>query len=107
MSDWIRVEEGQARDLSALVGQRVELVGVLTRSKVPTVCGVDVGEAPELSEQRVVARGILARREVEPPAPDAPISAGRGPGVYYSLRTPAGDLARPERWSQGSASAED
>jgi hypothetical protein len=107
VSERTRVEEGSRVDLSSLVGRPVELIGVLTRSKIPTVCGVDVEEDDELSDQLVVVRGVLARREVQPRAPGAPIVASRGPGVYYSLRTPEGRLARPARWDQGKTSAED
>ena len=103
MSDWTRLEHGDERDLASLVGQRVELVGVLARSKIPTLCGVDVGHAEDLSGQRVVARGTLSRHEISAPQPGAPIAAGRGPGVFYALRDSAGALAAPQRLEPGGA----
>tara|TARA_R110002072_G_scaffold92541_2_gene205909 strand:- start:967 stop:1284 length:318 start_codon:yes stop_codon:yes gene_type:complete len=101
VSTWTRVEQGGEDCLASLVGHPVELVGVLARSKIPTLCGVDVHDAEELSGQRVVARGTLSRDEIHAPQPGAPIAAGRGPGVSYSLREPTGALARPQRLEQG------
>jgi len=107
MSNWTRVAEEDAADLEALVGQLVELSGVLARSKIPTLRGVDVADDRDLAGQRVVARGTLTRHEVAPLPPGAPISAGRGPGVYYSLRGPSGGLARAELSSHESSSGGD
>lgn len=101
MSEWTRVAEGEGERaaLEALIGQGVELIGFLARTKIPTLCGVDVDDEQDLSGQRVVARGTLTRHEIAPPTLGAPISAGRGPGVYYSLRAPDGALAKAELWS--------
>lgn len=94
--EWLRLEEGSPVDLRSLIGRPLELVGILQRSKIPTLCEVQVAEDDALAGQRVRARGILTEVRVEPPPPGAPIAAGREPGVYYALRTPTGALAQPE-----------
>ncbi|HMF44805.1 MAG TPA: hypothetical protein VKQ32_29225 [Polyangia bacterium] len=74
-------------NLDAYVGKVVTLVGVQTRTKQPTVCGVDVDGDYALSDKLVRVTGVLQRRVVPPydPAPGMEIVATRGPGVYYSL----------------------
>ena len=82
-------------ELGKLVGQIVTLVGVQTRTKIPTVCGVDIDGDYALSDQKVEVTGRLERYEVPEPSPDQPIAASRGPGTYYRLIDPAtGSLAR-------------
>lgn len=90
----VTIVEGSQVDLASLVGKEVTLVGVQTRTKIPTVCGVDVDGDYEHSDTKVTATGILQRREVAPRGADEPIVASRGPGIYYSLHNPAGGLAR-------------
>lgn len=81
-------------DLDALVGRRITLVGTQTRSKIPTVCGVDVDGDYQLSDEAVEVTGRLERHVIEPRPPDAPPVASRGPGTYYRLVDPdTGQLA--------------
>ena len=84
--------------LDAAVGKLVTIVGTQTRTKIPTVLGVDVDGDYELSDRRVQVSGILHRRTVEPkePDPDELPVATRGPGTYYSVIDPATNtLAKP------------
>lgn len=80
--------------LDDAVGQRVTIVGVQTRTKIPTVLGVDIDGEYELSDARVTATGVLERYVVEPRPPDAPAIAWRGPGTFYRLVAPEGGLAK-------------
>jgi hypothetical protein len=73
----------QQRD--ALVGRQVTVVGVQTRTKVPTVCGVDVDGAYELSDQIVIVNGVLRRHVV---TEADPTTANRGPGTFYDIVDP-------------------
>ena len=80
----------------AAVGRRVTIRGVLTRTKIPTVCGIDVGDAYELSDRNVVVNGVLQRTVVPPRDPSAPEAASRGPGTFYLVVDPAtGRIAKP------------
>jgi hypothetical protein len=67
------------------VGELVTVVGIQTRTKVPTVAGIEVGGDYTPSDRRVRATGALRRVVVEPPSPNEPIAATRGPGTYYHL----------------------
>ncbi len=87
------ITDPEQRD--AAVGERVTIVGVQARTKVPTVLGVDIDGEYELSEQRVTATGVLERYVVKPRPPDAPAIAWRGPGTFYRLVDPeTGRLAK-------------
>lgn len=84
--------------LDAAVGKLVTIVGEQTRTKVPTVVGVDVDGDYELSDRRVRVTGILQRHVVEPrePDPEELAVATRGPGTYYSVVDPSTNtLAKP------------
>lgn len=73
--------------LDAVVGQYVVIRGVQTRTKIPTVLGVDVAGPYEHSDKEVTAAGVLHRWEVK--AQDVnPRVASRGAGVYYRLSDP-------------------
>ena len=85
-------------NLDAYVGKVVTLVGPQTRTKQPTVCGVDVDGDYALSDRMVRVTGVLQRRVVPPY--DSPVGseivATRGPGTYYSLvDEKRHELARP------------
>jgi len=75
------------RDRQAHVGKTVTVVGKQTRTKIPTVCDVDVDGAYDLSDKLVEATGVLERRVV-PKRTGGPIVASRGPGTYYRLVDP-------------------
>jgi hypothetical protein len=80
----------------AAVGKLVTVVGVQTRTKAPTVAGVDIDADDALADKRVRVTGILHKKVVEPRPPSAPIVASRGPGTYYHLVDPkTGTLAKP------------
>ncbi len=92
----VETQDGCPRDLDALVGKVITLVGVQTRTRQPTVCGVDVDGDYELSDQVVRVTGKLHRTVVKPRPPEEPIVATRGPGTYYSIvDTQTRELARP------------
>jgi hypothetical protein len=78
---------------AAAVGERVRIVGVQTRTKIPSVCGVDVDGDDDLADREVEVVGILEVDTVE----DAdPYSANRGAGVFYRVVDPeTGRLAHP------------
>lgn len=87
-----------ASNLEAYVGKVVTLVCVQTRTKQPTVCGVDVDGDYALSDRLVRATGTLQRRIVPPYDPPAgsEIVATRGPGTYYTLvNARTQELVRP------------
>ena len=74
------------------VDHEVTIVGVQTRTKIPTVCGVDVDGAYALSDRRVIVRGVLRRTVV---TEVDPMTANRGTGTFYSVIDPAtGVLAK-------------
>src|SRR5262245_39395928 len=77
--------------LEAAVGKSVVVIGIQTRTKQPTVNGVDVDGDYDLSDKKVVARGVLKKTVVpeEPPRKDGLQVASRGAGTFYSLIDPA------------------
>ena len=89
--------------LDAHVGQLVTLRGTLTRTKIPTILGVDVeGPAPDaLADRPAEATGTLEREVVTQEELDAQIAtmgqfANRGAGTFYRLVRPGGGgLASP------------
>lgn len=79
--------------LAAAVGRRVRIVGVQTRTKIPSVCGADVDGDYALADRRVEVVGILEEQVVERADP---FSANRGTGTFYRVVDPeTGRLARP------------
>jgi len=83
-------------DLAPLVGQRVELVGVVGSGIVPQIQGVDLWGMDSLRGQRIRVTGTLQRTIFKPERGDtgraidsrrngfiAPID--RGSGVFYRL----------------------
>lgn len=72
--------------LAACVGKRVTLRGVVSRTKIPSILGVDVDADYELSERVGVATGTLTTYTLPEPDPDDPlVAASKGPGTYYAL----------------------
>ncbi|MCY1071218.1 hypothetical protein OV090_41130 [Nannocystis sp. RBIL2] len=77
---------------AAAVGKTVTIIGPQTRTKQPTVHGVDVDGDYALSDRTVIVRGVLRETVVTEVDPTV---AGRGPGTYYAVVDPAtGELAR-------------
>jgi hypothetical protein len=79
--------------LDAHVGQRVVVEGVVSRTKIPQIAGVDVDGAESLGGERARASGVL-RRYTTTPSPSVRPElevARRSPGTYYFLEssTPA------------------
>ena len=74
-----------------LVGKRVELAGVVTRSRVPQLLGVDVPELEDCRDRQVIVTGILRRSVVTQAQIDAASQrlggqfAHRGAGTFYYL----------------------
>lgn len=83
----------------AAVGKLVTVTGRQTRSKQPTVAGVDVNGDYALSDVQVRATGRLERYVVGVPSiADDVMMATRSPGTYYALVDPAtGYLAKSVR----------
>jgi hypothetical protein len=76
--------EAQA-DVGACVGRTITLRGRVTRSKIPTILGVDVDASDALADRLAEATGVLETYVIEPPPAGAPVAAGRGPGTYRRL----------------------
>ena len=75
-------------ELDRYVGQVITLKGMVTKSKVATIYGVDVKSAkPNLRGRMATATGLLEKRTIKPKDANR-YSAGRGPGVYYRLKDP-------------------
>lgn len=74
-----------------LVGKRVELAGMVTRSRVPQVLGVDFPELEDYRGRQVTVTGILRRSVVTQAQIDAEAQrlggqfANRGTGTFYYL----------------------
>jgi hypothetical protein len=80
----------QADQVARCVGKTVTLRGLVTRTKIPTILGVDVDADYALSDQVAEATGLLVTYSVEAPRPGEPIVQSRGPGTYYRLTTADG-----------------
>ena len=92
------ITEESHRD--AAVGREVTIIGVQTRTKMPTVCGVDVDGPYELSDKKVIVRGVLHRNVV---TNADRLSANRGNGTFYSVVDRAtGQLAKPALHDQSA-----
>ena len=88
-ADAVRVSS--PTEYARLVGKRVELVGVVTHSKVPQILGVDLPELENYKGLRARVTGILRRSDVT----QAEIDEGkrrlggefahRGAGTFYYL----------------------
>jgi hypothetical protein len=83
--------------LAACVGKRVTLRGVVSRSKIPSILGVDVDAAYALSDRLGVATGTLTTYTIPEREPGELVMASKGPGTYYSLTALDGNgLAKAE-----------
>lgn len=71
------------------VGKRVEVVGVVTNTKCPQVCGIDAWELDRHRGKRVKLRGTLRETVVTQEALDEVLRTRsiphRGAGRFYSL----------------------
>ena len=73
----------------AAVDKPVVVIGIQTRTKQPQVNGVDVDGDYNLSDKKVVARGVLRRTVVpEPTLEERMHAATRGGGTFYALIDP-------------------
>jgi len=84
-----------AADVAGHLGEVVTLRGVVARSKVATLLGVDVAsDDPDLRGQPASATGRLEAFDAPDPMADGVIRAGRAAGRYLRLVDPAtGGLA--------------
>lgn len=75
----------------AAVDKAVVVIGIQTRTKQPQVNGVDVDGAYDLSDKKVVARGVLRKTVVSegPPSKDGLHVASRGAGTFYAVIDPS------------------
>lgn len=76
--------------LSSLVGKRVELVGIVSNTKCPSVLGVDLWELDSHRGQTVRVRGrlrqyIVTAEELEAAWKEHGMFASRGPGTFYKV----------------------
>jgi hypothetical protein len=85
------VRASSPSEYPGLVGQRIELVGVVTQTKCPQILGVDLWELEEYRGRRMRVTGIL-RQSVETQAQIEEaqrrmggVFANRGPGTFYYL----------------------
>lgn len=73
-------------DYQRHVGLRVEVVGVVTNTKCPQVCGIDVWSLDAHRGRSLKIRGTLRETVVTQESLDtAPVIANRGAGRFYSL----------------------
>ncbi|MCH2132852.1 MAG: hypothetical protein MK116_03785 [Phycisphaerales bacterium] len=75
------------------VGELVTIQGTVSRTRIPQIIGVDVGEGSDLAGQYAEATGVLFCWTVTPEAHASMqvmgnLVATRGPGTYYSLVSP-------------------
>jgi len=88
-SDAVRVSS--PTEYAYLVGKRIELSGVVTRSRVPQLLGVDVPELENYRGRNVRVTGILRRLDVTQAQIDTAEQrlggkfANRGAGTFYRL----------------------
>ena len=88
-SDAVRVSS--PTEYAALVGRRVELVGVVTRSKVPQILGIDLPELESHRGRNARVTGILRRSDVTQAQIDEEERrsggkfANRGTGIFFHL----------------------
>ncbi len=81
--------------LAAAVGDLVTLRGTMSRTRIPTLLGVDVAEGSAEPEQLAEASGWLERDDVTQAEIDARVAregqyAHRGAGTFYRLVAPSG-----------------
>jgi hypothetical protein len=77
-------------DYALHVGERVEVVGVVTNTKCPQVCGIDVWSLDAYRGKRVRLRGTLRESVVTQESIDqmnrsGNVVANRGAGRFYDL----------------------
>lgn len=75
-------------DWSSLIGTEVQVVGHVSRSKVPTILGIEVDADSEQAGKRATATGVVDAIIIAEPNPADPPAAMRGPGTYYRLINP-------------------
>jgi hypothetical protein len=85
------VRPSSPSEYPSLIGQRIELVGVVTETKCPQILGVDLWELESCRGQRMRVSGILrqtvvtqAQIEEKERRAGGPF-ANRGPGTFYHL----------------------
>lgn len=74
-------------DYPSHVGKRVEVIGVVTNTKCPQVCGIDVWSLGAYRGKRVKLRGTLRESVVTQESIDrlGNLMANRGAGRFYDL----------------------
>jgi hypothetical protein len=75
---------------AAAVDKMVVVIGIQTRTKQPQVNGIDVDGDYNLSDKKVVARGVLRKTVVaeEPTLEERMHAATRGAGTFYAVIDP-------------------
>ena len=77
-------------DYARLVGQRIELVGIVSQTRIPQILGVDVEPLESYRGRKVSVNGILrqsvvTQAQIEQTERQMGKVAHRGPGTYYRL----------------------
>ena len=85
------IRPSSTSEYAGLVGQRVELVGVVTQTKCPQILGVDLWELEEYRGRKMRVSGILKQSVVtqaqirDTERRTGLMFANRGPGTFYHL----------------------
>ena len=92
------------KELDNHLGRLVAIRGPISRTKIPTIIGVDIGNQKDLTGVEAYAVGILTRHDITAEdiananGRNGPI-ANRGPGTSYTLYFDlAGRLADAKAW---------
>ena len=77
-------------ELPRLVGQRVELKGIVSNTKCPSLQGVDMWELENYRGQTIRAMGVLradlvTKEQLDAASAKMGVNANRGPGTFYHL----------------------
>ena len=70
------------------IGAEVQLIGKVSRTKVPTILGVEIDPRDVEPGERASAVGVVDAVIVPDRDPADPPVASRGPGTYYRLINP-------------------
>ena len=85
------------KDLAAHLGQTVTLRGIVARTKIPEILGVEIDSSGgALAEELAEATGVLDTYEAPEQPADGLYRAQKNPGRHYILRGDSG-LAKPRR----------
>jgi hypothetical protein len=73
---------------TTLLGTEVQIIGKVSRTKVPTILGVEIDSGDLEPGKRASAIGVIDAVVVRERDPGEPPVATRAPGTYYRLINP-------------------